>query len=182
MTIISLLGPTSLGSLYTDTIPHLDGAISTCRRTQRYIAMYILWGGTGTLPCCCAIVSWLLFICICISSFPWLVTIWICPLGLRGGLGGWSLFLTTKTWERHGKTFLPRRAPRILLGFKFILIKLSEWLMLEPTHKFIEYCSSNLRFNVGIIQMNTNQCLAPVFSVERKPEEQTHHRPNREGD
>ena len=35
--------------------------------------VYNPWGGAGTLFHHCTIVSWLLLLCLCISSFPWLV-------------------------------------------------------------------------------------------------------------
>ena len=50
--------------------------------------MYIPWGGTRTLAYHCPIVSWLPFLFLCIPSFFWLATIWICPLELRECQGG----------------------------------------------------------------------------------------------
>ena len=78
--------------------------------------MYISWGETRTLPQGCTIVSWLLLPCLCIPSLLWLATVWICPLGLREGHGGWSLFPTNKerqTW----KSFHAQEPQRVLLGF-----------------------------------------------------------------
>ena len=50
-------------------------------------AMYILWGGgTRTLPH--SSLFELLFSS-SIPSLPWLATVWICPLELREGQGGW---------------------------------------------------------------------------------------------
>ena len=71
--------------------------------------MYIPWGGTRTLPQDCTIVSWLLFPCSCIPSLPWLATVWICPLELREGQGGWRLFPANKKRGTQ-KWFVPRRA------------------------------------------------------------------------
>ena len=66
------------------------------------------------------IVSWLLLLCFCIPSLPWLATVWICPLELREGLGGWSLFPTNKKWGTQ-RGYVPRRAPqRFQLGFRFL--------------------------------------------------------------
>ena len=48
------------------------------------------WGGTRTLPQGCTIVSWLPLPCFCIPSLPRLTTLWIRPLELREGHGGWS--------------------------------------------------------------------------------------------
>ena len=77
------------------TILHLGRGLSFSRRTQKYIVMNIPWGGTRILP-----ITALLFLdCssfFCIPSLPLLVTVWICPLELRKGLGGWSLFPTNK--------------------------------------------------------------------------------------
>lgn len=50
---------------------------------------------TRTLPYHHTIV-WLLFLCFCNPSLSWLVTIWICSLKLRKGLGGWHLSLQTQ--------------------------------------------------------------------------------------
>ena len=71
------------------TVLHLGRDLSSCRRTQRYFVMYIPWGGTRTLPHGCTIVSWLLLLCFCVPSLPWKATVWICPLELREGQGGW---------------------------------------------------------------------------------------------
>ena len=70
--------------------------------------MCIPWGGTKTLPQACTVVSWLLLLCICIPSLPWLATVRICPVGLREGHGVWSLSPTNKKqgtglpWWRSG--------------------------------------------------------------------------------
>ena len=50
---------------------------------------HIPWGGTRPLHSGSAFVSWLFLPCLCIPSLPWLVTIWICPLELMEGQGGW---------------------------------------------------------------------------------------------
>ena len=50
---------------------------------------HIPWGGTRPLHCGSAFVSQLFLPCLCIPSLPWLVTIWICPLELLEGQGGW---------------------------------------------------------------------------------------------
>ena len=50
---------------------------------------------TRTLPHHHTIV-WLFFLCFCNPSLSWLVTIWICSLKLRKGLGGWHLSLQTQ--------------------------------------------------------------------------------------
>ena len=52
------------------TLLYLGGSLSSCRRTQRYIVIYILWGGTKALLYRCTIVYWLLFLCFCIPSPP----------------------------------------------------------------------------------------------------------------
>ena len=52
------------------------------------IVMCIPYGRTRTLPQGCTIVSWLLLLCLCVPSLPCLATVWICPLGLREGHGG----------------------------------------------------------------------------------------------
>ena len=50
---------------------------------------------------CCSIV-WLLALCFCISSLPWLLSVWIRPSEFRKCLRDWSLFPTNKkqeTWK-----------------------------------------------------------------------------------
>ena len=77
---------------------------------------------TRTLPHHHTIV-WLFFLCFCNPSLSWLVTIWICSLKLRKGLGGWHLSLQTQkrfciwnvlwtfilqyTWSTGGKNDKP---------------------------------------------------------------------------
>ena len=81
------------------------------------IVMCIPWGGTRTLPQGCTILSWPLLPCLCIPSLPWLAAVQICPLELRKGYGGWSLFPTNKkrgTW----KGFHAQEPQRVLLGFR----------------------------------------------------------------
>lgn len=58
------------------------------------MVLYILWGGTRTLIHGCTIVSKLPFHCFLIPSFLSSVTVWICSLELRKGLG--SCFLQTR--------------------------------------------------------------------------------------
>lgn len=98
--------------------------ISSCRGTQRYIVIYFPSGGTRTLLYCSTIVSWLTFLCFCIPSRPWLVTVWtvwICLLELRiseklksfltnPGRGTWKGFCTQEgsmglclIWALHQK-------------------------------------------------------------------------------
>ena len=79
------------------TVLSLGGGLRSCSRTQRYIVLYPLWGGTRTLLYHCTLVSWLL-LCFFIHSLPWLVTVWICPLELGKVLGGWNLFPTNKKY------------------------------------------------------------------------------------
>ena len=76
----------------------VDAGLSTYRRTQRYILnIYIPWAGTRTLPQDCTTVSSLLLSASCVPSLLWLAAVWICPLELQKGLGGWMyLFPTNK--------------------------------------------------------------------------------------
>ena len=80
------------------------------------IVLCIPWGGTRTLPQGCSIVSWLLLPYLLIPSLPWLATVWICPLELREGQGGWSLFPTNKKQETQ-KGFRAQEGHKVLLGF-----------------------------------------------------------------
>ena len=97
------------------TILPLGGGLSSCR-TQRCIVMYIPWEGTRILLYRGTTVSWLLLLCFCIPSLPWLATVWICPLELREGLGGCSPFPTNKK-RGLGKDLYHGEPHRVLLGF-----------------------------------------------------------------
>ena len=54
--------------------------------------------------------------CLCIPSLPGLATVRICPLELREGHRGWSLFPTNKKWGTK-KSFRAQEPHRVLLGF-----------------------------------------------------------------
>ena len=61
------------------------GSFSICRMAQRYCWVYLLMGIQEPAPRLLLTVSpWSR-----ISSLPWLRTVWICPLELREGPGGW---------------------------------------------------------------------------------------------
>ena len=93
---------------------HLLGVL-VLYRAQRYCYVYP-WGGTRTMPQGCTTVSWLLLPCLCIPSLPWLATVLICPLKLREGHEGWSLFPTNKKWGTW-KGFCAQEPHSVLLGF-----------------------------------------------------------------
>ena len=82
------------------------GGFSSVKSLQ--ILLCVSGGRNRTLPQGCAVVSWLCFLCLWISSLPWLATVWICSLGHREGLGGWGLFPTNKEWE-HRNASTPGR-------------------------------------------------------------------------
>ena len=63
------------------TILHLNGS-------SKALLCIFLWVGTRTLPQGCTTI-WLLLLCFCIPSLPWLATVWVYPLELREGQGGW---------------------------------------------------------------------------------------------
>ena len=81
----------------------------------------IVWG--RVLPWGCTIVSWLLLLCLCNHSPPWLAAVLICPLWLRESYGGWSLFPTNKKWGTE--CFLWPGAPQGPV--QFYLCPLSFW-------------------------------------------------------
>ena len=99
-------------------ILHLGGGFSSAEELKD-IVIYIPWGGTRTLPRGCTIVSWLLLPCFCIPSLPWLATVWICPLELREGQGGWMKPISYKqeAGDTERKAFVPGGPHRVLLGF-----------------------------------------------------------------
>ena len=78
--------------------------------------MCIPWGGSRTLSQGCTLVSGLLLPCLCIPSLLRLATVWSCPLELREGHAGWSLFLTNKQ-QGIQKGFCAQEPHRVLLGF-----------------------------------------------------------------
>ena len=76
------------------------------------IVMCIPSGGTRILPQGCTIVSWLLLLCFCIPPLPWLATVWICPLELREGPGGWMKPISYKQEMGDMERLLCPRAPQ----------------------------------------------------------------------
>ena len=93
------------------TVLRLGGSLSSSRRTQIYYVLIHSFSRNQDPALIAALLfSWLLFLCFCIPLLPWLATVWICPLGLREGLGGWSLFPINKKWGTQ-KGLGPRRAP-----------------------------------------------------------------------
>ena len=62
--------------------------LSSCRRIQRHCYLYSLRRNQDSSHSS-SIVSWVFLLCFCIPSLCWLATVWICPLGLREGWGGW---------------------------------------------------------------------------------------------
>ena len=63
--------------------------VSAELKYMHQIIMYIPSEATSTLFYCWTIVSWLLFLCFCIPSLPWLATVWICLLEIWKGQWGW---------------------------------------------------------------------------------------------
>ena len=81
---------------------HLLGGGVTFIDELKAIVMCITWGGTGTLPQGCTLVSWLLFPCLGILFLSWLVTVQTCPLGFKEAHRGWSLFPTNRNGGQKG--------------------------------------------------------------------------------
>ena len=68
--------------------------------------MCIPWGRASTLPCGCTIVSWLLLLCLCILSLPWLTfefALWNSGKVKEAE----AYFLQTRN-VKHRKTSMPR--------------------------------------------------------------------------
>lgn len=83
--------------------------LSYCRRTQRCIVTYILWGRARTLLHLhfCFLTPPLLFL----HSLSLLISnCWTCPSELREGIGGRSLFPKNMIWWTQ-KDFCTLRAP-----------------------------------------------------------------------
>ena len=121
-TSITLLVWPVWGSQRIVTILHLHGALVPVTKLKGVylIVMHVHWGGTRTLFCHRATVSWLLFLCFYIPLFPWLVTAWIsiCPMELRDHLGGWMKPFSCK--QETGDTvrlLCPGGPHRVLLCF-----------------------------------------------------------------
>ena len=87
------------------------GERSFCRRTHCQIVVYSFAEEPGPSPGC-TYISWLPFLCFCIPSLPYLVTVWIYPSELRDGLGGWNLFFLWKSNGIQGKCFVCWRTPQ----------------------------------------------------------------------
>ena len=77
-------------------LPRLGWGALVPAEELKAIVMYIPWGGTRTLLYHGTIVFWLLFLFFCIPSLFWLAIVWICPLELREGQGGWIKPLSYK--------------------------------------------------------------------------------------
>ena len=82
------------------------------RRAQRYYYMHLL-KSTKTLPQGCTTVSWLRL------PLPWLATVPVCPLELREGHGGWSLFPRNRGYRKSSE-------PRSSTGFYSVSIACPE--------------------------------------------------------
>ena len=78
--------------------------------------MCILWGRTGPLPQACTVVSWCNSL-LSLRPLPSLLaTLWTCPLELKEGHGGWSLFPTNKKWGTQNG-FHSQEPHRVLFSF-----------------------------------------------------------------
>ena len=67
---------------------------------------------TGPPRKSCTIISWCLLPCFCITFLPWLVNVWICPLELREGQGGWMKPISYKQEMRDMIRICAREAPQ----------------------------------------------------------------------
>ena len=77
---------------------------------------HISWVEIRTLPQGCTII-WLLLLCFCIPSLPWSAIVWICPLGLRKGQGGWMKSTSYKQEMENIERIHTPESQRILLSF-----------------------------------------------------------------
>ena len=73
--------------------------------------MCISWGGPRTVPQSCAIVAWLFLPGLRIPFLPWSATVWICPLDLREGPGGWMRPIFQKQGMGDTKAFCAQEPP-----------------------------------------------------------------------
>ena len=101
------------------SILHLGGALVPAELRDR-CCVYLLRKNQGPSFHCYNIISWGLHL----SLTYWLASLWICPLELREGLGGWSLFFFKKAKKkkkekkRGQRKYLYQGGPhRLLLGF-----------------------------------------------------------------
>ena len=77
---------------------------------------HISWVEIRTLPQGCTII-WLPLLCFCIPSVPWSAIVWICPLGLRKGQGGWMKSTSYKQEMENIERIHTPESQRILLSF-----------------------------------------------------------------
>ena len=89
------------------TILPLDGGSKT-------LLGIFLWVGTRTLSGGC---TNLCFSCFCIHSLPWLVIIWIHPLALREGQGGWMKPISYRQAMENTEQISTPEPHRVLLSF-----------------------------------------------------------------
>ena len=91
----------------------LDGSLSSSRRTQRYCYIHIPWWGASSCFNRCTIISWLLPLCFCFLSLPWLAAVWIGwklrPFSYKPEKGD-----TKRLWDPGG----PHRVPLDFKAFK----------------------------------------------------------------
>ena len=104
-----------------------------------WIVTYIPWRGIRALLFCCIIVPWLLFLCLCMLSLPWLDTVWVFSLELREGLGDWSPFPSDKkkgTW----RSFYTLDSPAGSYSVSLIVVLLNFWFDCSSIPAISEPC------------------------------------------
>ena len=82
------------------TLPFVGGFSSV--KSSKILLRVSLEAEPGPCLKAALLFSELLLPCLCIPSLPWLATLRICPLELREGHGGWSLFPTNKKQGTEG--------------------------------------------------------------------------------
>ena len=114
------------------------GGFQYLQISSRYCSVYPLRGNQDPAPRLHYCFSWLLLLCLHIPSFPWLATVWTCPLEFREGHGGRMKTIFCNQEMRDSEKLCAQEPHRVLLGFKLSCCPPSEtlvhWLVLLHPH------------------------------------------------
>ena len=149
--------------------------VSVSAKHFKDIVMCTPWGGARILPYGCTILPWLLFLCFCIPSLPWLATAWLNLLiGTQGLL--WRLDEAYNQEMGDRKTFMPgvswdpSQYHYWILFEVFIPFWLKSWFCREEGEWFFLYpfefwAETSCCKNTDEQQKNRNllTCMPPVY-------------------
>ena len=96
-------------------ILHLGGGPVLYKNSKTLLCIFFLVG-TRTLSQGCTTI-WLFLLCFCIPSLPWLAIVWIHPLELREGQGGWMKPISYRQETENTEQICTPEHHRVLLSF-----------------------------------------------------------------